>query len=248
MRGFLLLLLFSASSCVYSLQPRIIGGQNTSIDKYPYQVSVQARNSHICGGSLISDQFVLTAAHCVYGEFFKDIRIRMKSSYTQKDGVLISNVKIMWHNLYRDNSADYDIALIKLPTPVKDVKPIKLADASANVPDGSNAVVTGWGRQAANGPTAAILQVATVPTINWNVCKKKFAEYKLQVTERMICASNLNVVKNVCQGDSGGPLVFKGVQIGIVSWGDGCINRAFYGVYTRVSALNSWIQNTMKQM
>ncbi|XP_034195538.2 transmembrane protease serine 9 [Osmia lignaria lignaria] len=245
-----LLVLLSASWYVYSysLGPRIIGGENTTIDKYPYQVSIQVGGKHACGGSIISENFVLTAAHCVYNELFQDVTVRVKSTYSEKSGELIGGVKFIWPPQFDKNILDYDIALLKLPNPIKNVKPIKLADASTVVPDGSKAVVTGWGRLVPGGGMSSTLQVATVPTINWAECKKKYANLKPGVTERMICASSLNGEMNVCQGDSGGPLVFNGVQIGIVSWGDGCTNRGNYGVYTRVSSLNNWIQNTMKEM
>ncbi|XP_046141441.1 transmembrane protease serine 9-like [Osmia bicornis bicornis] len=244
----LVLLLASWYAYSYSLEPRIIGGENTTIDKYPYQVSVQVGGKHACGGSIISENFVLTAAHCVYNELFQDVTIRVKSTYSEKGGELIGGVKFMWPPPFNKNTLDYDIALLKLPKPITNVKPIKLADASTVVPDGSKAMVTGWGRLVPGGGMSSTLQVATVPTINWAECKKKYANLKPGVTERMMCASSLNGDMNVCQGDSGGPLVFNGVQIGIVSWGDGCTNRGNYGVYTRVSSLNNWIQKTMKEI
>ncbi|XP_014482343.1 PREDICTED: trypsin-7-like [Dinoponera quadriceps] len=227
-----------------SLDSRISGGKSTTINEYPYQVSIHYQNKLLCGGSIISDQWVLTAAHCVYGRIFKFFKIRLGSSYQEKDGIEFMNITtIYFHEMYDEDTNDYDVALIKLPTPLKFgplVKSVTLAKSSTIVKPDYKAVVTGWGETSAAGAISKVLQVLTVPIIDQEVCKKIYARYRI-VTPTMVCAGYTTDGKDTCHGDSGGPLVYNGVQIGIVSWGPQCGSVGFPGVYTRVSAIRSWI-------
>ncbi|XP_017797590.1 PREDICTED: vitellin-degrading protease-like [Habropoda laboriosa] len=245
-----LLLLLSALGCAHSFDPRIIGGSSASIQEYPYQVSIHYYGELSCGGSIISESWVLTAAHCVYGLSPSRIQIRLHSTYNNAGGVLIDGIKrITWHNKYNPHTYDNDAALIMLPNPIiinVTAKPIRLAESSITVPAGKTAVVTGWGRLTANGGMSPSLQSLNVPIVDTNQCKKIFSNIGHVVTENMICAGILSGGYDTCQGDSGGPLVYNGVQIGIVSWGYQCATPQYPGVYTRVSAIRSWIMNTAK--
>ncbi|KAL6435780.1 hypothetical protein ACFW04_005576 [Cataglyphis niger] len=108
------LTLIVSASCLES-RPRIIGGTSTTIDKHPYQVSVHYNNKLVCGGSIISKQWILTAAHCVYGGKLSLFKIRVASSYHDKEGTLIADIfSIIPHEWYDEDTYDYDVALIKL--------------------------------------------------------------------------------------------------------------------------------------
>ncbi|CAK9825178.1 Transmembrane protease serine 9, partial [Anthophora retusa] len=243
-------LLLSAIGYAHSFNPRIIGGNTASIQEYPYQVSIHYQGKLTCGGSIISESWVLTAAHCVYGFVLSPslFQIRLRSTYSNKDGILINGIRrITWHNKYIPETYDYDVALIMLPQRINissTAKPISLAQPTTTVPTGKSAVVTGWGRLTVNGGMSSTLQSLNVPIVDQNQCKKIFSNIGHLVTDNMICAGTLSGDHDTCQGDSGGPLVYNGVQIGIVSWGYQCAIPQYPGVYTRVSTVRSWIKNT----
>ncbi|XP_076638749.1 trypsin-1-like isoform X3 [Colletes latitarsis] len=223
-------------------EPRIIGGSETTIDKYPYQVSIHYNSVFKCGGSIISRNWVLTAAHCVYGENPTLFQIRIQSTYSNKGGTLITGIKnTIYHELYDNESLEYDVALIQLPSPIKEsanAKSIALPPPGATVMTGSKALVTGWGLTTAGGSMSNTLKVLTAPVVDQDTCKKIYGT----ITSRMICAGYVNDGGvDACQGDSGGPLVQYDRLIGIVSWGIGCARPSFPGVYSRVTILRNWI-------
>ncbi|KAG9436905.1 trypsin-7 [Apis mellifera carnica] len=238
-----LLLLSTVLYITHCLQPRIIGGHNASIIEYPYQVSIHYMGKHHCGGSIISENWLLTAAHCIYGLIPVNFKIRAGSTYNN-NGIEYSIKNIIMHEKYNIYTFDYDVALIMLSTPIKispTTKPIALAQSTTSVEIGKNAVVTGWGYLSVNSNSMSdILQVLTLPIVDQDVCKTIFSGINT-VTENMICAGSLTG-KDTCKGDSGGPLVYNNVQIGIVSWGLKCALPNYPGVYTRVSAIRDWIK------
>lgn len=227
-----------------ALEPRIVGGKPTTVTKHPYQVSIYYNGQHNCGGSIISKDWILTAAHCVYGLKPALFQIRVKSTYHDKGGEVIGGIKtLIFHEWYDDDTYSYDVGLIKLPSPISftsEAKRVTLPSANTNVPTGSLATVTGWGRISADGARSNVLQVLDVPVVDQKICQKIYAFYN-PVTSEMMCAGHMAGGKDTCQGDSGGPLVYKGDQIGIVSWGAQCAKAGYPGVYTRVSAVRSWI-------
>ncbi|PBC28310.1 Trypsin-7 [Apis cerana cerana] len=241
---YVLLLLSTVPYMTHCLQSRIIGGHNASINDYPYQVSIHYMGKHHCGGSIISENWLLTAAHCIYGLIPIKFKIRVGSTYNN-NGIEYNIRNIILHENYNTRTFDYDAALIMLSTPLKissTTKPITLAQSTTSVETGKNAVVTGWGHLSANSNSASdILQVLTLPIVDQNLCKNIFSGINT-VTENMICAGSLDG-RDTSKGDSGGPLVYNNVQIGIVSWGlKECALPKYPGVYTRVSAIRDWIK------
>ncbi|XP_020300249.1 trypsin-1-like [Pseudomyrmex gracilis] len=238
---FCLLSLIVSASC---FQSRIVGGSATTITKYPYQVSIHYNDKLQCGGSIISKQWILTAAHCVYGGKLSLFKVRVASTYYDKEGTMITGISsIIPHEWYDEDTYDYDVALIKLSAALKlssKAKVVDLATPSTNIKTGSKAIVTGWGKTSLNGQSSKVLQTLTVPVIDQEICRKIFVRHRI-VTSTMLCAGYTTGGKDTCQGDSGGPLVHNGVQIGIVSWGAQCASVGYPGVYTRVSAIRSWI-------
>ncbi|XP_043791451.1 trypsin-7-like [Apis laboriosa] len=239
-----LLLLSTVLYMTHCLQPRIIGGHNACINEYPYQVSIHYMGKHYCGGSIISENWLLTAAHCIYGLIPTKFKIRVGSTYNN-NGIEYNIKNIILHENYNIYTFDYDVALIMLSTPLKispTTKPITLAESTTSVEIGKIAVVTGWGYLSVNSSRMSdILQALTLPIVDQNLCKKIFSKIN-KVTENMICAGSLPG-EDTCKGDSGGPLVYNNVQIGIVSWGHKkCALPEYPGVYTRVSAIRDWIK------
>ncbi|XP_003689752.1 trypsin-7-like [Apis florea] len=223
---------------------RIVGGQPASINEHPYQVSLRFHNRHVCGGSIISELWIVTAAHCVQSFFVRSVSIKVGTSdLTDTNATVINAAEIIIHERYERKSSDFDIALIKLRKPLvynSRVEPILLAPIADHYMAGSKAVVTGWGALRSNGPLSTKLRKVQIPLVSNVQCSRLYMNRR--ITPRMICAGYVNVGgKDSCQGDSGGPLVQHDKLIGIVSWGFGCARPSYPGVYTRVTVLRSWI-------
>ncbi|XP_022919495.1 trypsin-3-like [Onthophagus taurus] len=223
---------------------RIVGGQPVDIKNYPYQIQLLGNDDHICGGSIISEFYILTAAHCT--EYFKapELKIRTGSSYQSSGGTIIQVETIHEHPNYIHETTDYDISILKLTEALifSDVTaPISLAQENEEIPVGKMAVVTGWGRLESEGSLSEQLQMVQVPIIAFEKCAEKYSAVNKTLSERMMCAGYESGEKDACQGDSGGPLVVEGVQFGIVSWGEGCADPRYPGVYSNIPILRSFI-------
>ena len=241
-----MLLLLCTVQYALCFQPRIIGGQDAYIADYPYQVSIHDQQKLLCGGSIISQNWVLTAAHCVSSLGAWELKIRLGSTFYNKGGTEIrQGLQVIRHPKYNSKTLDYDVALIKLPQKIptsQTIKPVTLASYSSSVNAREKVVVTGWGYVTENGPMSTSLKKLTLPVVDQKECKQIYSNANITITDNMICTSSLNA-EDACKGDSGGPLVYNKVQIGIVSWSLGkCTDPRFPGVYTRVSAVRQWIK------
>lgn len=230
------------------LDGRIVGGQETTIDRYPWQVSLQRLNSHFCGGSLYNENIVITAAHCVSNTNLARLQIRVGSSTYTEGGQLLNALAVKSHERYNPFTMLNDIALIRLATPVKlsrNVKPIKLATKAPST--GDKAVVTGWGIiRSGDVLLPDTLRSVVVKMVSNEDCGSTTYEYGEFIKPSMICAYAEG--KDACQGDSGGPLVSDGRLVGVVSWGDGCAKPNNPGVYADVAHFHSWILNAAAKL
>ncbi|KAH8280500.1 hypothetical protein KR018_008886, partial [Drosophila ironensis] len=229
---------------------RIVGGEVTTIGEFPYQVSVQYKDQHICGGAIIGERFVLTAAHCFEEPLSsEDYSVRVSSSEHARGGHLLSLRRVITHGGYSPQSHDNDLALLILNARLnftEYLKPVPLATESDPPPTAdTRLLVSGWGFQQEDAEAVSPqLRFVEVDLVEATQCRSAYRQV-LPVTSRMMCAARPG--HDSCQGDSGGPLV--GVQpeggtarlYGIVSWGLGCANPSYPGVYTRVSAFRNWI-------
>uniref|UniRef100_A0AAY4BSJ5 Transmembrane serine protease 3a n=1 Tax=Denticeps clupeoides TaxID=299321 RepID=A0AAY4BSJ5_9TELE len=232
---------------------RIVGGNVSKGGQFPWQVSLHFQNEHLCGGSIIAPQWVLTAAHCVYGFAYPSL-------WTVYPGLIIQSAssaesmaveKIIYHSRYRAKALDYDIALIKLTNPVIFNEPICLPGFGEEFEDGRMCWISGWGATEDGGEGSVILNGAQVPLISSKMCSQP-GVYQGFISPGMICAGYLEGGTDSCQGDSGGPLACEDSSVwklvGAVSWGQGCAERNKPGVYTRITSSLSWIHTQMEVM
>ncbi|KAK1942587.1 Transmembrane protease serine 9 [Phytophthora citrophthora] len=212
---------------------RIYGGTPVDAVKYPYiaQLNINKEgSSFLCGGTLITSQFVVTAAHCV-DTFDTGMTISATLGSVVKT---VSSYTI--HPYYNAATHDNDVAVLKLQTTVT-IKgiPLAKADGSDNKV-GAAANVWGWG-VTKNGQPSTILEEVPVKIISNNDCSPSYAGDSV-ITKGMMCAWG-GKGKDACQGDSGGPLFSNNVLVGVVSFGLGC--GEVPGVYTRVSYVRDFI-------
>lgn len=234
---------------------RIVGGQDAAEGEFPWQVSLHIKNiAHVCGASIISERWIVTAAHCVQD----DPKIRYSQpgtweaylglhSQKSKQNAVRRNIKqVIPHQYYNTYTFDNDIALMELDLPVTfsdTIRPVCLPAAADEFPAGSTVTITGWGATREGGSAANVLQKAQVRVINSTVCNKLMNN---QITSRMTCAGVLTGGVDACQGDSGGPMISymneRMYLAGVVSWGDGCARRDKPGIYTAVPKFRGWIK------
>uniref|UniRef100_A0A8C5H4T1 Peptidase S1 domain-containing protein n=1 Tax=Gouania willdenowi TaxID=441366 RepID=A0A8C5H4T1_GOUWI len=242
------LLLFSLASGVACTE-LIVGGQDALAGEFPWQVSLHVKNTgHVCGASIISPTWLVTAAHCVYSQpgTWEAYLGLHKQSETASPVLKRNLKKVIPHPNYNSFTYDNDIALMELNSPVTYsdyIQPVCLPAAQHSFPVGNMVWITGWGATREGGFAASVLQKAQVRIINQTVCDKLMEG---QITSRMLCAGVLTGGVDACQGDSGGPLSYpSGSRMflaGVVSWGDGCARRNKPGVYTTVTKFRGWIK------
>ncbi|XP_008115752.1 serine protease 27 isoform X2 [Anolis carolinensis] len=248
---------------------RILGGSKAKVGAWPWQVSLRKNREHICGGSLISNQWVVTAAHCFDGPLNPaEYQVNLGEYELPKPSpsmVSASISEIIVHPYYAGLGLSADIALMKLKEPVQfsqTILPICLPNSSDpdSFSSGMTCSATGWGAFIREkGLIARILQEIEIQIVDIEECNKRYQNESSQfvpenytlIYKDMICAGDLKGKKDTCQGDSGGPLACKldntWFMAGITSFGPPCGVSTQPGVYTRTSSFVNWIQDTMAQ-
>ena len=228
-----------------SIDARIINGTQVSEEdeSWRFIVALKYNGRQFCAGSLISPTWVVTAAHCIRGYDPEGGDTIGVGSYNKNETIDYKVKQWIVHPSYDSDSLDNDIALIELEKSALDttnVSPI-VYDTSHALESETETKVAGWGYKNANGYDAAIdLMEVYVPIVDPETCNDA---YDGTITSNMICAGFMEGGKDSCQGDSGGPLVVEGKLTGIVSWGRGCAQKDYPGVYTKIQNYSEWIEN-----
>ncbi|CAL7938276.1 unnamed protein product [Xylocopa violacea] len=224
---------------------QIIGGKDVRIEEVPHQVSLQSFGFGFCGGSIISNEWVITAAHCMsYPAEW--ITVRAGTATKSSGGSTHKVAEIIVHENYVTNMYGVpvnDVAVMRMATPFKldaTRQPIKLFKQNEESAEGMSAVITGWGAVREGGSTTDVLQTVSVPIVSKKSCNDAYQSYG-GLPAGQICAAVPQGGKDACQGDSGGPMTINGRLAGLVSWGYGCARPGYPGVHTEVAAFSDWV-------
>ncbi|XP_048396068.1 enteropeptidase [Stegostoma tigrinum] len=232
---------------------KIVGGKDAVEGTWPWIVSLHFGFRHVCGATLISEQWIVSAAHCVYGRNLElsnwkailglHTQFNLTTPHTQIRGI----DRILMNPHYNKRKKDSDIALMHLISAVTYtgfVQPVCLPDRNQHFLTGMRCYIAGWGALSENGPPPNVLQDAVVPLISNQECQDQLPQYN--ITGSMVCAGYEKGGVDTCKGDSGGPLVCKQDSqwclAGITSFGHGCGLPRSAGVYVRVTKFVEWMQ------
>ncbi|KAK7126845.1 hypothetical protein R3I94_018131 [Phoxinus phoxinus] len=222
-----------------SVDVGIVNGTEARPHSRPYMVSVQSKNKHICGGFLVSEQFVMTAAHCFTEG--KNLTV-VVGAHDHNDGCRMEVKFYHIHPGYDSESLLNDIMLLQLRIKVNKsnkVNWISIPKKDKDIKAKARCSVAGWGKITTNGAASAKLMEADVTIFDKKACQKYWGE--TYSTSRMVCAGGHG---GFCQGDSGGPLVCDKVAVGVVSFNEknNCDSPKLPNVYTKISKFVPWIQ------
>jgi len=242
------------------MSAQIVGGDAASECEWKWQVGLVSSSKPrlpFCGGMLISDEWVMTAAHCIDGSDFYvtigDYTPKSPSNYVQK--ILVTEKYT--HPSYKSPlGMSNDIAMVKLSSPARldgCAGIVCLPDEGDEmVPAGTECWITGWGTLSSGGSQPDVLQEVAVDIISNSDCVNKFGYTSSQIDDSMICAQGRNSsggVTDACQGDSGGPLVCNNAGTwtiyGATSWGRGCAGARYPGIWSSVTYNLDWVNSVM---
>jgi len=238
---------------------KIVGGYKSFVGMMPWQVAIMFNYPYLdyqgCGGSLVSDRYVVTAAHCTEGASASNLFVRVGDTIlaTEFEAVAFTYgvLQIIDHPDYDSYTLSNDISILKLDGSVDlysypNIKPACLP----SLPYSGGAVTSGWGTLYSGGPQVSHLRDVDVNVFPNGECGEMNPEMDLS----MICAGYFAGGKDACQGDSGGPLVAHNPHnpsytlTGVVSWGYGCAAPDLLGIYANVSHFTNWLYDEMPDL
>lgn len=232
---------------------KIVGGEDAYYGEFPHQIMLLRGGpdgSLMCGGSLISSNWVVTAAHCCDGQSASRLGVAVGAHNLYSDDDDQENIqvsRVVMHEDYDDWNINNDICLLELETAAtmgSHVGTISLPSANEEYSEGTMCTVTGWGTTSEGGSLARVLQKVSVPVVSDDNCRDSYGADS--IADSMICAGLDQGGKDSCQGDSGGPFMCGNQLSGVVSWGYGCAEAGYPGVYTQTSYFVSWVNGHSK--
>jgi secreted trypsin-like serine protease len=225
-------------------EPRIVHGTATTTSEHPWQAELVIAGQYLCGGELISPLVVLTAAHCLAeAATAGDVEVFLGRDRTFRGGVSQRAAAMATSPSFRKATLRGDWGYVVLPAPApSQFVPLQIAGADERSlwATGTRATVTGYGTVSEHGPVSRTLREVALPILDDDACGRAAAYGGGFDPHTMLCAGDPAAGKDSCAGDSGGPLVVTADDgtprlAGIVSFGKGCAERGFPGVYTRIA-------------
>lgn len=233
------------------LHKRIVGGQEANPNQWAWMAALMRSETgeHYCGGALISNRYVVTAAHCTVGLKAANITVRLGAYDIQEPSEHVKDIevsRIRQHPQFQKDTFMNDIAVLRLKRPVmfnEYIRPVCLPQRSDETFFGKTAVAIGWGTQSFGGPYSDVLREVKLVVWNNTQCRERFAQ---PITDVFLCAGPKKREGDACQGDSGGPLMVQSrskqwTLIGVISWGIKCGEPGFPGIYTRITHFLDYI-------
>ncbi|XP_045488738.1 chymotrypsin-1-like [Pieris rapae] len=234
------------------LDSRVIGGEDAADSSAPYIASIRrflfeglTETMHICGGTILTQKWILTAAHCTFRVPTHTVQVMVGTNKRTSGGNSYDVNSIVTHEDYNANTLKNDISLLKIVGSIKfdtNIQPIKLP--TSDIGAGAMCTLKGWGKTDSQVAPENLQVVYNLTTIYVEECNRRLDNVSkkfLPIIDKQLCTLNKER-KGTCKGDSGGPLISGGVQVGIVSWGVPCA-KGKPDVYTRVYCYVKWINN-----
>ncbi|XP_077440567.1 serine protease 57-like [Vanacampus margaritifer] len=221
----------------------IVGGRDAPSHSRPYMASLQFRGQHICGGSLVREDFVLTAAHCRLRRALTVVLGIDSLTGNESTKQVFTAARDIPHPDY--DGHENDIMLLKLNGNATLTETVQLiVPKRGRLGRRSRCVTAGWGDIGDNGTLANTLQEVNVTLLSQRACRQRWGAVPLART--MVCGTGSRTFQGFCSGDSGGPLICDGETAGVVSFsGRQCGNPRTPDVYTRVSSFTDWIASVL---
>ncbi|XP_075976132.1 chymotrypsin-1-like isoform X1 [Anticarsia gemmatalis] len=225
---------------VLGYSSRILGGVEAPPKYGKFHASIQnLTGHHVCGGAVVSEWHVVTAAHCVHGANPAFMNIVVGTNNLETGGIQYDVVDIIVYDNYNTSSREHDIALlaIKEPFDLRSVRILRLG--KHELMEGDEIILTGFGAQEPNGLSSTVMQTLNLTVFNQEICEYAMRYATTPVTREMFCTFS-QIGQGTCHGDSGSPLVKGNEIVGVVSWGYPCA-VGFPDVHTRISSYVPWI-------